>query len=181
MDAGVSPDITAAALRQLGHAPDMVKLGLGGMGPGGAGKSLGERSADSSQGLTLDEWLEFLVRCGFYLYAGDIRRARAKTRVGGAKKKGGKSVDVGGGGGGGGDIDEFAAAEAEAAAAEAEEAEAEVVVGVAAEAEVLGPASQRRGLTLVHFSSQPELVFGFGVLSQKPSDSSLKPDSSHKG
>lgn len=62
---GVHRDMAAWVLRQMGLPPELAAVD----------QTLGQ----SPQGLTLDEWLEFLVRCGFYLAAEDIRRERTKS------------------------------------------------------------------------------------------------------
>jgi hypothetical protein len=57
-------DVAAWVLRQMGHP---AELAIGQM-PSQKNQSQ-VQSQGHPQGLTLDEWLEFLVRCGFYLAA----------------------------------------------------------------------------------------------------------------
>jgi hypothetical protein len=78
---GVDEDMSAWVLQQMGHAPEL--------GAGTTHQSQGQNRKPSRppqrvskrrspQGLTLDEWLEFLIRSGFYLTSRGIRRARAR-------------------------------------------------------------------------------------------------------
>lgn len=112
---GVNQDMTAWVLRQMGQPSELAV---------GTATTTGQHA----HGLTLDEWLEFLVRCGFYLAAENIRQERGKLGV--------KGVVAGA---------DFATAEEPAAAM------------VSAEAEVLTPKADRRLLLVAALALDPVL------------------------
>ena len=122
VDTGVSRDMTTWVLRQVGRAADL-DLDLA-----------GDDVASDAGGLTLDEWLEFLVRCGFYLAAEAIRRAHSASHVAirGPNRTGSPT-------------EEFRATEAAAASM------------VEAEAQVLTPGGERRLVNVAALALDPVL------------------------